>query len=66
MARISGVDLPREKRLEVSLTYIYGIGPSTAKKIIQAAGIDPTTRTHAVTEDELRRVREIIEGNYKV
>ncbi len=66
MARIAGVDLPREKRLEVSLTYIYGIGPSTAKKIIAAAGIDPATRTHAATEDELRRVREVIEQGIKV
>jgi small subunit ribosomal protein S13 len=57
MARISGVDIPREKRLEISLTYIYGIGKPTAQKIIAAAALDPNTRVHALTEDEINRLR---------
>jgi small subunit ribosomal protein S13 len=66
MARISGVDLPREKRIEVSLQYIYGIGRTTAKKILAKAGVSPDARTHALTDDEVRRIREAIEGGYKV
>ena len=66
MARISGVDLPREKRIEISLQYIYGIGSTTAKKICEKAGVSVITRTHALTEDEVRRIREAIEANYKV
>lgn len=66
MARIAGVDLPREKRAEVSLTYIYGIGPATAKKIITATGIESTTRTKDLTDDEVRKIREFIEHTLKV
>jgi len=66
VARIAGVDLPREKRAEVALTYIYGIGPSTAKKIIEAAGIDARTRTKDLSDDEVRKVREYIEASLKV
>ncbi|HLT31838.1 MAG TPA: 30S ribosomal protein S13 [Myxococcaceae bacterium] len=65
MARISGVDLPQQKRAVISLTYIYGIGRSSAEAIIAKAGIDPTTRTRDLTEDETRRLREIIDGEYK-
>lgn len=66
MARISGVDLPREKRVEVALTYIYGIGNTTAKKIIASTGIDTATRTKDLTEDEVRLIREYIEHQLKV
>ena len=57
MARISGVDIPREKRLEISLTYIYGIGKPTAQKICADAGLDPNTRVRSLTEDEINRIR---------
>ena len=66
MARISGVDLPREKRALVALTYIYGIGPSTAKKIISSTGIDEATRTKDLNDDDLRKIRDYIEANLKV
>ncbi len=66
MARIAGVDLPREKRVEVSLTYIFGIGPTTAKKILADADIDPNTRTRALTDEEVIRLRDLIEKGYKV
>lgn len=66
MARIAGVDLPRDKRVEVSLTYIYGIGDTTAKKIVAATGIDTKTRTKDLTEDELRLIRDYIEQSLKV
>lgn len=66
MARIAGVDLPREKRVEVALTYIFGIGLTTAKKILADAGIDPNTRTRALTDEEVIRLRDIIEKSYKV
>jgi small subunit ribosomal protein S13 len=62
--RIVGVDVPRDKRVEIALTYIYGIGPTSAKKIVAAAGIDPATRMRDVTEDEAARLREIIERDY--
>jgi len=57
MARISGVDIPREKRLEIALTYIYGIGKPTAQKICVDAGLDPNTRVRSLTEDEINRIR---------
>jgi small subunit ribosomal protein S13 len=57
MARISGVDIPREKRLEIALTYIFGIGKPTAQKICADAGLDPNTRVHNLTEDEINRLR---------
>ncbi|MGI6574351.1 MAG: 30S ribosomal protein S13 [bacterium] len=66
MARIAGVDLPREKRIEVALTYIYGIGRSNAQKILQQAGISADTRVRDLTEDEVARLRELIDKNYRV
>jgi small subunit ribosomal protein S13 len=66
MARIAGVDLPREKRIEVALQYIYGIGKTTAGLILERAQVKPATRTRDLTDDEVRRIREIIEQNVKV
>ncbi|QAT84512.1 30S ribosomal protein S13 [Corallococcus coralloides] len=66
MARIAGIDLPPNKRAVISLQYIYGIGNKTAHDIIEAAGIDLTTRTKDLTEDQARKIREIIEASYKV
>src|SRR6266498_5454652 len=66
MARIAGVDLPREKRIEISLQYIYGIGKTTAKKICEKAEVSAITRTKDLTDDEVRRIREAIEQAYKV
>ena len=66
MARIAGVDLPREKRIEVALTYIYGIGLTSAQKILSIAKIDPSTRTRSLTDDEVIKLRDIIEKNHKI
>ena len=66
MARISGVDLPREKRLEIGLTYIYGIGLPTSKKIISDIGLNPDTRVKDLTEGEVSQLREYIEKNLTV
>jgi small subunit ribosomal protein S13 len=66
MARIAGVDLPREKRIEVSLQYIYGIGKTTAKLVLERANVNPITRTKDLTDDEVRRIRETIDQNVKV
>ena len=66
MARISGVDLPREKRVEIALTYIYGIGPKTASDIIAATGVDPDLRVKDMTEDDVSKLREYIEHNLTV
>ena len=66
MARIAGVDLPREKRVEVGLTYIYGIGPSTAKKILAATNIDPDTRVKDLTADEEALIRDYIDKHFTV
>ncbi len=66
MARIAGVDLPAEKRIEISLQYIYGIGKTTAKKILEKAGVDRVTRTKDLSDDEVRRIREAIEQGYQV
>lgn len=66
MARIAGVDVPRDKRVEIALTYIFGIGKSTSQKILAAAGVNPDTRVRDLTEDELGRIRETIDKNYKV
>ena len=66
MARISGVDLPRNKRIEVGLTYIYGIGPKIAKDIIEATGINPDTRVNELTENEVSLIRDYIEDNVTV
>jgi len=64
--RIVGVDVPRDKRVEIALTYIYGIGDTTAKQIVAQAGIDPATRMRDITEDEAARLRDIIENNYVI
>ncbi|MEI6500926.1 MAG: 30S ribosomal protein S13 [Armatimonadota bacterium] len=66
MPRIVGVDVPRDKRVGIALTYIYGIGHTTAKKIVEMAGIDPATRMRDVTEDEAAKLREIIERDYVI
>ena len=66
MARIAGVDIPRDKRLEIALTYIYGIGLTTAQKICAETGIDPNTRVRSLTDDEVARIRRHIEANFKV
>ena len=66
MARIAGVDLPRDKRIEFALTYIYGIGLPSAQKIVTQAGINPTTRVRELTEAETGKVREILEREYQV
>ena len=63
MARIAGVDLPRDKRIEISLTYIFGIGLTTAKKLLAAADVNPDTRTRDLTEDEVVRLRDAIDKN---
>lgn len=66
MARIAGVDLPRDKRVEVGLTYIYGIGLKTAQKILAAAGVNPDTRVKDLTEEETVKIREIVSTQYQV
>ena len=66
MARLFGVDLPREKRIEIGLTYIYGIGNTTAKKIIAETGIDPDVRVKDISEDDLQKIREYIDKNLTV
>ena len=63
MARIAGVDLPRDKRIEIALTYIFGIGLTTAKKLLAAANVNPDTRTRDLTEDEVVRLRDAIDKN---
>jgi small subunit ribosomal protein S13 len=66
MARIAGVDVPRDKRVEIGLTYIYGIGPTSSRKILQTANVNPDTRVRDLTEDEVQRLREIIDRSYRV
>ena len=66
MARIAGVDLPREKRVEIGLTYVYGIGRKSANDILAAANVDPNTRVKDLTEDEEAKIREVIDANYRV
>jgi len=66
MARIAGVDLPRDKRVEVGLTYIYGIGPATSMEILQATGINPNTRVKDLSESEVGEIRNYIDSNLKV
>ena len=66
MARIAGVDLPRNKRIEISLTYLYGVGPATAKKIVEATGVSADRRVHELSDDEVNRLRRVIENQYKV
>ncbi len=64
--RVAGVELPKAKRMEVALTYIYGIGPSSARKILAEARVDPSKKTDDVTDDEQVRIRQIIDNSYKV
>ena len=66
MARIAGVDLPREKRVEIGLTYVYGIGRTSATKILEATGINPDTRVKDLTEDEIAKLRDAIDEGYTV
>ncbi len=66
MARISGIDLPREKRVEVGLTYIYGIGPHTSQSLLQRTGINPDTRVRDLTDDEVNRLRDIVDKEMRV
>lgn len=66
MARIAGVDLPRDKRVEVALTYIYGIGRTTSQEILSKTGVDPNTRVKDLAEAEISRLREVIDRDYRV
>jgi len=66
LARIAGIDLPKNKRIEIALTYIYGIARSTSQKILATAGVDPNTKSDQLTEDEITRIRRIIDSEYKV
>jgi small subunit ribosomal protein S13 len=66
MARIAGVDLPREKRVEVALTYIYGLGLTTSRQILKKAGVNPDTRVRDLTDEEVAKLREAIDKEYRV
>jgi small subunit ribosomal protein S13 len=66
MARIAGVDLPRNKRIEVALTYVYGIGPATAQRLLEQTGVNRDRRVHELTDDEVNRIRRAIEASVKV
>ncbi len=66
MARIAGVDLPREKRVEIGLTYVFGIGRPTARRILAEAGVNPDGRVQQLTDEEVNRIRRIIESQYRV
>lgn len=66
MARIAGVDLPKDKRIEISLRYIFGIGPTTARRILSEAGIDPSIKTKDITEDAIVKIRAILDRDYVV
>ena len=66
MARIAGIDIPREKRLEISLTYIFGIGKSTAQKIAASLDLDPNTKVSALTDDEVTRIRTYVDENLRI
>ncbi|MDO8683623.1 MAG: 30S ribosomal protein S13 [Armatimonadota bacterium] len=66
MARIAGVDLPRDKRVEIALTYIFGLGVPSSRKILEEAGVDPDTRVRDLTEGETSKLREVIEREYRV
>ncbi len=66
MARIAGVDLPRDKRLEVALTYIYGIGLASSQSILRKTGISPDLRVHSLTDDDVSKLRAVIESEFKV
>ena len=66
MARIAGVDIPRDKRVEISLTYIFGIGLTTSRKVLVGVGVNPDTRVKDLTEEEVNRLREYIDRNFRV
>ena len=66
MARIAGVDLPNDKRIEIALTYIYGIGRSTSRDILEETGVNPDARTHELSDEDLNKLRRVIENRYKV
>jgi len=66
LARIAGVDLPKNKRIEVALTYIYGLGPSSAKKILKTTGVNPDTRVNKLADEDATKLRSLIESDYKV
>ncbi|HEY7586407.1 MAG: 30S ribosomal protein S13 [Deltaproteobacteria bacterium] len=66
MARIAGVDIPKSKKIVAALTYIYGIGPTTSMKILEEARVSPDTRTNTLTEDQVARIRDVIDANYRV
>jgi small subunit ribosomal protein S13 len=66
VARIAGVDIPREKRIEIALTYLYGIGKSLSNQILTQAGIDPNKRTNTLSEEEVAKIRDIIEQDHKI
>lgn len=66
MARIAGVDLPRDKRVEIALTYIYGLGRTTSNEVLAKTGINPDTRVRDLTEEEITKLREVIDRDYKV
>jgi len=66
LARIAGVDLPREKRLEIALTYIYGIGLTSSQKILKKTGINPNLRVHQITDEHISKLRSVIESEYRV
>ena len=66
MARINGVDLPREKRVEIGLTYVYGIGRVSSNKILKEANVNPDTRVRDLTDEEVARIRDVIDASYKV
>jgi small subunit ribosomal protein S13 len=66
VARIAGVDIPREKRIDIALTYIYGIGRTLSGRIVTEAGINPAARTHSLSDEEIARIRDIIEREFKV
>ncbi len=66
MARIAGIDLPREKRIEVGLTYIYGIGRTSSRSILEQAGVDPDQRVHQLSDEEINRLRRVIDAQFRV
>jgi small subunit ribosomal protein S13 len=66
LARIAGVDLPRNKRIEVAMTYVYGVGRTSSQKILSSAGVDLNTRTDDLTEAELAKIREIVDADYRI
>ncbi|MBI2097020.1 MAG: 30S ribosomal protein S13, partial [Candidatus Sungbacteria bacterium] len=66
MARIAGISIPDKKRVEIALTYIFGVGPSSAQRIVASAGVNPDKHADQLTQDEINRLREILEKNYKI